>query len=215
MSRRRYSVKESLNRILLALLGTPMTDDTPDILVLRPVLSEDEAFSDLAELMQDSLPGETLFVPDAMSHRFGQIYAESVTGTSQSLITGTWTVVTDFSADGLSSDEITPDYANNRIVITQAGTYFVAFDLSLSSPAGTATMWHLEAAFSGVRQHAVSSKVELGSSLLAARSVGSSGFVNIATVPSSGTYVNLHILSRDADRVFHKHEVQVSVEKVA
>lgn len=60
---KRYSVKESLQRILLVLTGKPSTDDTPETLS-GDSFSEDESFSQIAELLQESLPGETLHFPN-------------------------------------------------------------------------------------------------------------------------------------------------------
>ena len=62
MSRQRYSEKESKNRILRSLKGNPVPQDTPDT-IPGDVLSENEALSDIAELLDDSLPSESLVVP--------------------------------------------------------------------------------------------------------------------------------------------------------
>jgi len=64
MTKQRYNIKESLNRILRLLQGTPIPLDTPGT-VTGVVDSEDEAMSQLAELLADSLPGEVLTLPDA------------------------------------------------------------------------------------------------------------------------------------------------------
>jgi len=66
MTRQRYSVKESLNRILLLFLGRPVPTDAPDS-VPGEVLSEDEALSDLTELFGGSLPNETATLPSAIT----------------------------------------------------------------------------------------------------------------------------------------------------
>ena len=59
MSRQRYSIKESFNRILRMWQGEALQSDIPDTLP-GEILREDAALSDLAELMQGSLPGQTL-----------------------------------------------------------------------------------------------------------------------------------------------------------
>ena len=64
MTSQRYSIKESLNRILRLLIGEPTPQDTPGT-VTGNIDSEDEAMSQLAELLADSLPGETLTLPTA------------------------------------------------------------------------------------------------------------------------------------------------------
>jgi len=63
MTRQRYSVKESLNRIRDVLVGSTPGSDIPGT-VQGIILSEDEAVSDIAELLSESLPGETLYLPD-------------------------------------------------------------------------------------------------------------------------------------------------------
>lgn len=65
MTRQRYSVMESLNRILRLFLGSPVPTDAPET-VPGEIRSEDEALSDLAELFANSLPNETLTIPIAM-----------------------------------------------------------------------------------------------------------------------------------------------------
>ena len=65
MAGQRYSKKESLNRLVRSWLGIDIPSDEPDSLS-GSILSEDEAFSFLAELFEDSLPGETPTIPDAV-----------------------------------------------------------------------------------------------------------------------------------------------------
>lgn len=79
MTRQRYSAKESLNRIVRILQGTPISTDTPGV-VTDEILSENEALSDLAELLAGSLPNQSAFPIPAMS-RYGHMYAHNVTGT--------------------------------------------------------------------------------------------------------------------------------------
>lgn len=214
MTRQRYSKKEAINRILRSFQASPILSDQPNSLS-GEILSEDEAFSDLAELLQDSLPGETPFIPDAMSHRYGGIYSETATGTSQSLITGTWATLAGFTADGYSSDGITPDYANNRLILNKVGTYFCAFNVSLEAPAGTATTYHMEVSVDGVRQDRVSSKRGLGTSGAIVGSMGANGPIQVSSVPASGTYVDIQVLTQDANRVLHIHEAQLTVIKLS
>ena len=64
MTRSRYNKRESLNRIVRKLQGDPIVSDTKDV-IPGEVLSEDEALSDLAELLEGSLPGESLVIPAA------------------------------------------------------------------------------------------------------------------------------------------------------
>lgn len=66
MTRQRYSIKESLNRILRSFQGNAVPTDEPNT-VPGTVLSEDEALSDLAELLDGSLPNETATLPSAIT----------------------------------------------------------------------------------------------------------------------------------------------------
>lgn len=64
--RQRYSKKEALNRISRVFQsGNAVSDDTQGA-VPGELLSENQAFSDLAEILNDSLPNETPTVPDAI-----------------------------------------------------------------------------------------------------------------------------------------------------
>jgi len=210
MARRRYSIKESLNRILRTYKDTPIPSDQPETLS-GEVLSEDEALSDLAELFEGSLPGESLFVPDSMSSRFGQIFAEATTGTSQSLTVGEWTIVSGFTDNGLSSDGVTPDYLNNRITLSKSGTYFVHFGISFDSPNGVATNLHFEIALDGTRQDAVSAKRGISASSVAVGNANAMGFVEV----TAGQDLTLYILSEDSNRIIHILETQLNAKKVA
>lgn len=210
MARRRYSIKESLNRILRTYKGTAIPTDQPETLS-GEVLSEDESLSDLAELLEGSLPGESLFVPDNMSSRFGQIFAEATTGTSQSLSVGEWTIVSGFTDNGLSSDGVTPDYLNNRITLSKSGTYFVHFGISFDSPNGVATNLHFEIALDGTRQDAVSAKRGISASSVAVGNANAMGFVEV----TAGQDLTLYILSEDSNRIIHILETQLNAKKVA
>src|SRR5512139_3681623 len=159
MARSRYSVKESLNRILRVMEGKALTSDTPNV-IPGEVLSEDQAFSDIAELWEGSLPGETLHIPAAgipfatvdeanagtstttvlspyghsIAHEYGGIYVATGTA-SQSFVADTWTKITgafqNFMLD--SGAEILCDWNDDRIVVNEVGTYLVMYDLTLYS----------------------------------------------------------------------------------
>lgn len=63
--RQRYSKKESGNRIFQSLIGNTL-NDAPGTLP-GELLSEDESLSDIAELLNESLPGLSLVLPPALS----------------------------------------------------------------------------------------------------------------------------------------------------
>ena len=71
MTRQRYANSESLNRILRSLLeGSDIPSDVPNTLP-GELLSIDEALSDLAELLFDSLPNQTLTLPESVRDAMG------------------------------------------------------------------------------------------------------------------------------------------------
>lgn len=82
MSRQRYPIVESLNRLLRLFQGETV-NEVPGTLPPE-VLSEDAALSDLAELINNSLPGETFAWPQSFIDAGG--VAGFATGTASSLI---------------------------------------------------------------------------------------------------------------------------------
>jgi len=79
MTRQRYSIKESLNRILLLFQNKAVSTDSPDS-VPGESLSHDQALSDLAELLAGSLPGESAVLPSAIVvNPAGHIHNQYVT----------------------------------------------------------------------------------------------------------------------------------------
>jgi len=165
--RQRYSVKEALNRISRAFQsGNVVSDDTQGA-VPGELLSENQAFSDLAEILNNSLPGETPTVPDAirasvaeaeagtndtkavtplgLAGGMGAIVSTLVehghmwvsTGTATQALSTSWLKPTGvFTDNGISSSNVTPDFANDRISVLLPGTYLVAFQTSLVGAAG-------------------------------------------------------------------------------
>lgn len=65
MTRSRYTFEEALNRILRTLEGKALAVDTPEV-VTGELLNKENAASDLSELLDNSLPGETLTIPTAI-----------------------------------------------------------------------------------------------------------------------------------------------------
>jgi len=66
MTRQRYDIKEALNRILRILYGSSDPNEQRDT-IAGEVLSENQAISDLAELLAGSLPNQTLTLPTAVT----------------------------------------------------------------------------------------------------------------------------------------------------
>lgn len=86
-----YSIREALNRILRSFKGQAL-NELPDTLP-GEVLSENEALSDLAELLNNSLPGQLLFVPTALSTALTTAGFASGTATSLTIVTGTASIL--------------------------------------------------------------------------------------------------------------------------
>jgi hypothetical protein len=87
MTRQRYSIQESFNRILRLFQGETV-NEIPGTLPPE-VLSEDEAMSDLAELLNSSLPGETLTLPISVKTAVTNAGFASGTASSLILVSGT------------------------------------------------------------------------------------------------------------------------------
>jgi hypothetical protein len=211
MTRQQYSKKESLNRIVRSWLGIDIPSDVPDTLS-GSILSEDEAFSFLAELFEDSLPGETPTIPDAVrastveaqagtndtkavtplgvaaaigalagaSVEYGGIYNNS-TGTAVVTLSTSWEKITG-SYQGVmeSSDDITPEISNCRIIVNHIGILFCGIQASFSggNNASIEGAVHVD----GVRQESIRFRRKLGTG----GDVGSasaSGIINVTGTP--------------------------------
>jgi len=138
MPYQRYSVKEALNRFFRLWSGDAPPSDAPNSLS-GDLFSEDEAWSNIAELFAGSLPGTTLSIPTVLAnaiatqqaHRYGGIYVS--TGTATQALTTSWAKITgSFQNNTVSSSYITPEYEFDHIYITEAGVYFVEMQLSFS-----------------------------------------------------------------------------------
>ena len=62
---------------------------------------------------------------------YGQIYTHEGVGT-QAVVDGVPELMTQWESDGISSSGISPDQANNKISLTEAGTYLITIDASFS-----------------------------------------------------------------------------------
>lgn len=166
--RQRYSKKEAFNRIARAFqVGNVVANDVQGA-VPGELLSENQAVSDFAEVLNDSLPGETPTVPDAIRASVAEAEAGTndtkavtplgLTGAMgavvstlvehgnmyvndgtvvQDLVSATWYKPTGiFTADGLSSSNVTPDYTEDQIDIDLPGTYFVSLSTSIEGELG-------------------------------------------------------------------------------
>lgn len=158
MTRSRYPKNESVNRILRTLEGKALEADNHEI--PGEVLSENEALSDISELLDNSLPNETLTLPASVAltnhfatvaeanagvatdvimspaahswaHEFGGIWS---TGTvSLALPSLEWTKLTGMfqSYTDNSGGEINCDWNDDRIIVNETGSYLILWRLSM------------------------------------------------------------------------------------
>lgn len=173
MTRQRYNIKESLNRILRMLQGKEEASESPNTLS-GVILSHNQAASDIAEILADSLPNESAQVPDSLVATVAEANAESsnvkaltplshtwiheyggiflVTGVSQPSMAGdTWTKITGcfqgYTED--SGGEIFSDWNDDRIVINEIGTFLVSYQLSVWTTDGADARLQLQIFRSG------------------------------------------------------------------
>lgn len=199
-----YAGEESLERIMRTLLGEDLSAVAKTQLDGRQY-SADEAFAAIAMLMQGNLVGQQLQIPLNMSLDYSQIYAEYATGSSQSLASGTWSEVDPWSADGLSSSNMTPDFANNQIIVDEAGIYFVGFQMSVKLPAGTLTTLHVQATLDSSRQPAVHAQRGIGATDTVMNTLSGLGILDIA----AGQDLQLYALSENVTRTMQVFQAQL------
>jgi len=183
MTRQRYSAKESLNRILRIFQNKALSSEEAET-VTGEVLSEDEALSDLAELLADSLPNEDAIIPPSLvasvaeanepdapintraltpqshqwAHEYGGIYVTTGTISQIILTADNWVKITGtFQNEMLNSGEIFGDWNDDRVLVNEIGTYLVMYQASLYS-FSNATYLDMEAFVNGVAQPQTSSR---------------------------------------------------------
>jgi len=188
MTRAKYSTRESLNRILRIFQNKAAISEQPNTLD-GEVLSENQAFSDLAELLVDSLPNEGAVLPATLVatvgeanaessntvaltplshswvHEYGGIYIE--TGTvEQSLAANVWTKITGafqmYTED--SGGEILCDWNDDQIVINEVGVFLISYQLSVLTVDGGESTLQLQAFNSGTAMGMTRSEMEFDAS---------------------------------------------------
>jgi hypothetical protein len=213
MAYQRYSVKEALNRFFRLWSGNAPSSDAPESLS-GDVFSEDEAWSNIAELFGGSLPGETLSLPSAVAdavsadqaHEYGEIYISTgtvtmVVGTSLTKVTGS------FHVNGLSSDNIAPDFNDDRIIINDVGTFFVNFQLAFSG--SNAITYTLQAYLDDVPQPQIKTIRKLNAS----GDVGSCSAIGLIQVTGSATGLEIYVQASSGSSNFKIEAGQLYVEK--
>jgi hypothetical protein len=188
MPYQRYSIKEALNRFYRLWSNDPPPSDAPNSLP-GDLFSEDEAWSNIAELFAGSLPGVTFSIPAVLgtaiaaqqAHRYGGIYV--ATGTATQALTTSWAKITgSFQNNMVSSSYITPEYEFDHLYVTEVGVYFVNMQLSFS---GAANAYYNCAVYkNGVREEQIRFRRRLNAN----GDVGSAsahGLVNITGSPAA------------------------------
>lgn len=123
----KYSMTESLYRILKVLKGETIADDRPEMALPTEVLSPDGSLSQIAELLAGSLGGSTLHNPVGA---YGEIYAWTGTVALTGYPADVYTKITGtFQNNGLY-DNTTPQYNLDRIYLSKSGDYFVSWSAS-------------------------------------------------------------------------------------
>lgn len=173
MARSRYNFEIALNRLLRKMEGKPVTSDRQEF--PGEILNQENAMSDIAELWEGSLPGETLQIPAAglpfasvaeanagtasdviispeshtWAHEYAGIYVH--TGTvQQSFTANVWTKITGaFQNDMIDSGDVYGDWNDDRIIVNETGTYLVLWQLSLLSCGDAGTLIGVQAYVSG------------------------------------------------------------------
>jgi len=218
MTRQRYNVTESLNRILRLFQGKAIPTDVPGV-VTGDVLPTEKALSDLTELLGGSLPNETAELPASLvatvdeanadtstintramtpvshqwAHEYGGIFVSTGTASSpnQIIVASLWTQITGtFKGAGLDSGaEIVCNPGNDRIVINELGTYFVAYHVDILNR-GVASNFEMMVYAGTYQQNQTRSYAELGASGTVDASKSLVAFGNVYA--TTGTVIALY-----------------------
>lgn len=201
----RYSIKESLNRILRLYIGKPVPQDWPGTLA-GSVVSEDEALAGLAEALAGSLPGEYFRHAGA---QYGELYTFS--GTSlMGANNNQWRAVP-FATVGLSSSLVTPSAVNNRIALTDVGRYKVSYHVDfIGTPNDVEYAWRPEWNMTGLNNAVCYTKHVSGTFCQAM----GWGFIDVTANPAYSNYVNLYLAGQDATGTALIVNAQLLVEKI-
>jgi len=119
---------------------------------------------------------------------YGGIYsadgvtAQGTLGTTAALLS--WNYATAY--DGLSSGGVTPDKANSKITVANAGDYQIHFDISFSGTGNASFQFHLRVGGVEVAQGAVSRKLGAGGD------IGNCGFTTYKTL-AAGDVLTIYV----------------------
>lgn len=127
---RRYSKKESLDRIRRILLGIAVASDEPDKTLQGQLLSEDESLSEIAEIMADSLPGYSFTLPEAIQNDYGEIYTWTGTSSIDGLSIDVYTKITGSFQNTAHYSNVTCTPLSSNMTLSKTGYYFVSWSCS-------------------------------------------------------------------------------------
>jgi len=218
MTRQRYNTTESWNRILRLFQGKAVATDQPATMG-GEVLSTDECVSDLTELLSGSLPNEVAELPASLvatvdeanadvatintraltpashqwAHEYGGIFVSTGTASSpnQIIVASLWTQITGtFKGAGLDSGaEIVCNPGNDRIIVNETGTYFVAYHVDILNR-GVASNFEMMVYAGTYQQNQTRSYAELGASGTVDASKSLVAFGNVYA--TTGTVITLY-----------------------
>jgi hypothetical protein len=195
MPYQRYDIKEALNRFFRLWSSNAPPSDEPGSLS-GEIFSEDEAWSNIAEVFAGSLPGVTFSIPTVLAnaiatqqaHRYGEIYV--ATGTATQALTTSWAKITgSFQNNTVSSSYVTPEYEFDHIYITEAGVYFVEMQLSFSGAANA--LYECAVYKNGERQEQVRFKRKINAN----NDVGSASAHGLINITGTATALEIYAVS--------------------
>jgi len=142
-----------------------------------------------------------------LPHEHGVIYNASSTGTASVVIGTSWAKLTGaFVSDGVSTTNVTPNAANDRIIINKAGTYLVMFQLGFGGSANSD--WNLAAYVDSVRQEQIRTVRKLG----AGGDRGSCSAFGFVTITGTNNAVEVYAQAQAATQTFQLHAGQIVIE---
>lgn len=143
-------------------------------------------------------------IANLMKEAWGEVSVNAGAG-SQVLVAATWTKVSQFTANGISK-ATTPDHTNDRVRVTNAGTYLATFSVSFTT-ASTAVAMEFGLYYNGALVQARANTWSEGSNVA---HVAASGLVTA----TAGTDFELYMRSPSTPTVVITEAV-LSVVRIA
>jgi len=147
-------------------------------------------------------------VTEDIDMEFGQLYTTGGAGTQTP--NTSYALMNQWAADGASSSGVTPANASNKITVSFAGHYLVAFQVSFAG--SNSSIVDAQVFWNGVAQTQITVKRKLGAS---GADVGSASAIGIIDVTSGTTDIDLRVKCDGAADVFDLKEGQLFVTRLA